>query len=72
LTSWKGQPLQRKRQKPWLAALRRKKALEADRIIAEVEGSVVMVPVRNVKYIEVRPAPPRLPAVMLRGAQRIL
>jgi hypothetical protein len=46
-----------------------KKALEADRIMAEVEGRLLIIPVRNVKYIEVSPAPPKLPKGVLLGAE---
>jgi hypothetical protein len=46
-----------------------KKALEADRIMAEVEGRLLIIPVRNIKYIEVSPAPPKLPRGVLLGAE---
>jgi hypothetical protein len=46
-----------------------KKALESDRIMAEVEGSLLIIPVRNIKYIEVSPAPPKLPKGVLLGAE---
>ena len=46
-----------------------KKALESDRIMAEVEGRLLIIPVRNVKYIEISPAPPKLPKGVLLGAE---
>jgi hypothetical protein len=46
-----------------------KKALEADRIMAEVEGRLLIIPVRNIKYIEISPAPPKLPKGVLLGAE---
>jgi hypothetical protein len=46
-----------------------KKALEADRIMAEVDGSLLIIPVRNIKYIKVSPAPPKLPKGVLLGAE---
>ena len=46
-----------------------KKALESDKIMAEVDGRLVIIPVRNVKYIEVSPAPPKLPKGVLLGAE---
>ena len=46
-----------------------KKALESDKIMAEVEGRLVIIPVRNVKYIEISPAPPKLPKGVLLGAE---
>jgi len=46
-----------------------KKALESDRIMAEVEGRLLIIPVRNVKYIEISPAPKKLPKGVLLGAE---
>ena len=46
-----------------------KKALESDRIMVEVEGRLIIIPVRNIKYIEVSPAPPKLPKGVLLGAE---
>ncbi len=46
-----------------------KKALESDRIMAEVDGRLLIIPARNVKYIEVSPAPPKLPKGVLLGAE---
>jgi hypothetical protein len=46
-----------------------KKALESDRIMAEVEGRLLIIPVRNIKYIEISPAPPKLPKGVLLGAE---
>ena len=46
-----------------------KKALESDKIMAEVEGRLVIIPVRNVKYIEISPAPQKLPKGVLLGAE---
>jgi len=48
-----------------------KKALESDRIMAEVDGRLLIIPVRNVKYIEISPAPPKLPKGVLLGAEII-
>jgi hypothetical protein len=46
-----------------------KKALDADKIMAEVEGRLIIIPGRNVKYIEISPAPPKLPKGVLLGAE---
>ena len=46
-----------------------KKALEADRMIVEVDGDLLLIPLRNVKYVQLTPAPKELPAGVLRGAQ---
>jgi hypothetical protein len=46
-----------------------RKALESDRVIAEVEGRLLIIPVASVKYIEVSPAPEKLPKGVLLGAR---
>jgi hypothetical protein len=46
-----------------------KRALEADKIMAEVEGRLLVIPVRNIKYIELSPAPQKLPKGVLMGAE---
>ncbi len=46
-----------------------KKALEADRILAEVDGSLLLIPVRNIKYIQITPSPQKLPLGVLRGVE---
>jgi hypothetical protein len=38
-----------------------KKALEAEQIVAEVDGDLLVIPMKNVKYIQLSPAPPSLP-----------
>lgn len=49
-----------------------KKALESDRIMAEVDGRLIIIPARNVKYIEISPAPPKLPKGVLLGAEMVV
>lgn len=44
-------------------------AIEADRLMVEVEGNLVIVQMRNVKYIEVLPAPDQLPEGVIRHAR---
>jgi len=46
-----------------------KKAVDADRLVFEVEGSLYIVQARNLKYIQVSPAPEALPAGVIVGAQ---
>ena len=46
-----------------------KKALEADRMMVEVNGDLWLIPLRNVKYIQLSPSPKELPVGVLRGAQ---
>jgi len=53
---------------PVTVAVHVKKALEAERIMAEVGGSLLVIPVRNIKYIQITPSPEKLPKEVLRGA----
>ncbi len=46
-----------------------RKALEADRLLIEAEGKLVFVPLSNVMYVEVSPAPSVLPAHAVRNAR---
>lgn len=46
-----------------------KNALEADQFAAEVEGQLMVIPMRNVKYIVVSPAPKTLPQGVIRNAR---
>jgi hypothetical protein len=46
-----------------------KKSLDADRFIAEAEGQLVVIPMRNVKYMVVSPAPETLPQGIIRNAR---
>lgn len=54
---------------PTTLAITVKKALESDRLMAEIDGELFVIPVRNIKYFQVTPAPERLPANVLRGAK---
>jgi len=45
-----------------------KKAIDSERLVLEVDGALVVIPMRSVKYVQVTPAPPHLPAGILRGA----
>jgi len=46
-----------------------RKAIDADRLAFEVEGSLYIVQARNLKYVQVSPAPESLPAGVIVGAQ---
>lgn len=46
-----------------------KKALDQDKIVVEADGSLIVIPVRNIKYIQIVPPPEALPAGVLRNAQ---
>ncbi len=48
-----------------------RKALEADRLLVEVDGSLLFIPMANVKYIQVTPAPDVLPSTVLRNARMV-
>ena len=46
-----------------------KRAIDADKLLLEVDGQLLIIPVRNVKYIQVSPAPAHLPSGVLRNAR---
>jgi hypothetical protein len=48
-----------------------RKALEADRLLVEVDDSLLFIPIANVKYIQVTPAPDVLPSTVLRHARLV-
>lgn len=48
-----------------------KKALEAERIPIEIGGKLLLIPMRNVKYVEITPTPEMLPIEIIRDAQVI-
>jgi hypothetical protein len=49
-------------------ALRVKDALEARHIVLEAEGALIVIPFDNVKYVQVHPAPKKLPPGVIKGA----
>ena len=46
-----------------------KKALEAERIPIDIGGQLLLIPMRNVKYVQIAPTPEVLPKDVIRGAQ---
>ncbi len=54
---------------PQIFASQVKKSLESDKFIAEVEGQLLMIPMRNVKYVVISPAPESLPQGIVRNAR---
>ncbi len=48
-----------------------RKALEADRLLVEVDGDLLFIPLSNVKYLQVTPAPDILPSTVLRNARLV-
>ena len=48
-------------------ASRVQKALDANQLALEVEGELFVIPMNNVKYLQVNPAPEKLPDSVIRG-----
>ncbi len=46
-----------------------KRAIEADKLLLEVDGDLMVVPIRNIKYVQLSPGPQQLPPGVLRGAR---
>ena len=46
-----------------------RKALEMDKLAVEVQGDLFVIPIRNVKYVQITPAPAKLPAEVIRGGE---
>ncbi len=46
-----------------------RRALEADKLNFEIDGDLFVIPMRNVQYIHITPAPESLPADVIRGAK---
>ena len=46
-----------------------KKAIDSERLVLEADGDLVVIPIRSVKYVRISPAPPHLPAGILREAR---
>ena len=50
------------------AAARVKEALEARHLVLEAEGALLVIPFESIKYLQVHPAPKKLPPGVIRGA----
>jgi hypothetical protein len=50
------------------AAAKLKEALDARHLVIQAEGALVVIPFENIKYLQVYPAPKKLPAGVIRGA----
>jgi len=50
------------------AAAKIKQALEARHLVIEADGALVVIPFENIKYLQVYPAPKKLPSNAIRGA----
>ena len=51
----------------WKVARNVRKAFDADKIAVEVSGELILIPMKNVKYVHVKPAPPKLPESVLKN-----
>ena len=52
-----------------LMASRIQKSLESPTLALEAEGELIVIPTANIKYMQVHPAPERLPDSVIRGAK---
>jgi hypothetical protein len=48
-----------------------KRAIDAEKLVLEVDNDLLVIPTRNVKYIQVSPAPSHLPTGVLRQAKLV-
>lgn len=48
-----------------------RRALDADKLSFEIDGDLFVIPMRNVQYIRITPAPESLPADVIRGASAV-
>lgn len=44
-----------------------RKAMDVDKLMIEVDGQLMMIPLNNVKYIKISPAPTELPDGVVKG-----
>jgi hypothetical protein len=47
------------------------KALDADKLAIEIGGELFVIPMNNIKYMQVSPAPDKLPESVVRGGSLI-
>jgi len=48
-----------------------KRAIDAEKLVLEADGDLLVIPMKSVKYVQVSPAPAHLPAGVLRQARVI-
>jgi hypothetical protein len=53
---------------PGTIATNVRKALDADKLVVEVDGSLLVIPMTNIKYVAITPLPDALPSNVLRNA----
>ena len=49
-------------------AARLNEALEARHLVIEADGSLVVIPFENIRYLQAYPAPKKLPSYAIKGA----
>lgn len=54
---------------PAMMASKVQKALDANELAFEADGELIIIPVANVKYAHLRPAPEKLPDSVVTGAR---
>lgn len=47
------------------------RVLQAQSVALELDGTLTIVPVSNVRSIEISPAPPALPNTVIKGARKV-
>jgi hypothetical protein len=52
-------------------ATRIAEAIESNELLIELEDKLLVIPLNNIKYIEISPAPPKLPKFAIRNARLI-
>jgi hypothetical protein len=45
-----------------------RRAMESDKLMVEIDGQLFLIPLNNVKYVQLSPAPDALPEGVIRGA----
>ena len=48
-----------------------KRALDAEKVIVEVDGDLLIIPMKNVKYFHLTPAPDHIPQGVIRNGRLI-
>jgi len=56
---------------PTTIAANVKRAIDADKLVFEVDGDLIIIPTRNVKYFHLSPAPDHLPGGVIREGKLI-
>jgi hypothetical protein len=58
-------------QDPAKAVQNIRKAMDADKIMIEIEGQLFLIPLNNVKYMQISPSPDKLPDGVIKGARLV-